>query len=91
MSNKVKILKRVIELDLTADDWQLYTVSMNCNAAAAALNKAIIESVGEGLSRDETDYAVEKVMDKYSSFGAYDSEPRGVLRDTLDKIYGKEN
>jgi hypothetical protein len=80
---------------LTADDWQLYTVSPQlrepCAVAAAALNLALAEAVNAGKSRDEVLVAVWDVMKLHSKTGAGDTEPRGVLGDALDELFGKES
>lgn len=78
-----------VECSLTAEQWQLYTYSMKCGNAARALNAAVkraarTEGTKPGFYRE-----VEKVMCKYSKYGAYDSEPTWVLDEIADEIYGE--
>jgi len=88
-----------VNLPSTGDEWQLYTCSKPCGRAAAALHAAVVrvakeidrmaskgyrpsEAGAEKLYRD----IVSPVMTKYSSFGASDTEPRGVAYDAIDRI-----
>ena len=82
----------VVTLQLTADDWQLYTVSKpaECAEAAAHLNQEIKTAINEGLNRDVVRSIAQTVMRKYADLGATDTEPRNVLEDVLDAVFGKE-
>lgn len=80
--------KITIKLELTADDWQLYTASTNCTKAAMALNKAIETAVNTGLSRYEVERAANVAMRANDKYGATDTEPRWVLNDILDEVFG---
>ncbi len=94
-----------VQIPVTGDDWQLYTCSMKCGRAArgltAALKKAF-KHFEKNMGKDGKSAAqtlgdsfklVTVAMDKYSEFGAYDTEPRGVAQQALIdlaklKIYG---
>lgn len=84
MNTKIQITG--VRLTLTARDWQLYP---GADHVARQLNAAIAENVAEG--RITTRRAAEAVMAEHSRFGATDTEPRWVLHDLLDDIFGKEN
>jgi len=78
-------------INLTGEQWDLFTHSMDTTKAAEALNNAVEENVNNGLSREEVEVAVEKIMDQYAQYGARDTEPRAVLNQLLDELYGIEN
>jgi len=80
----------ITELQITAEEWQLYTVQMDCAEAAYALNQTIITAVNAGDDRRTTERKVGKTMIKYSKFGACDTEPVSVLTELLDQIFGKQ-
>lgn len=84
------IINKKVELNYSADKWQLYTASMNCDEAAQELNKAFTEAVNSGLGKLEVYKSVEAVMRKYDNFGATDSEPRWVLEDLIRKVFGEK-
>jgi len=92
MRNLVKTVR--IESFLTADQWQLYTCSTElkrkCETAARHLNTAVSEAVAKQMTRVGVREHVYLVMDKFKHTGAYDTEPRGVLEDILDEVFGKE-
>ncbi len=84
--------KKIVKLDHSADDWQLYTSSCHgCNDAAHEINTAIIDAVNSGLTQMQTCGAALKVMQKYSHLGAMDSEPMYVLDNLLGNLFGRES
>lgn len=87
----MKRLNMSITIDpaFTAEDWQLYTSSMDCVPAANSLNKALKEAVNSGANREDVEKLVNKEMNRLRNFGAIDSEPRWFLEDVLDQIFGK--
>ena len=79
------VTKRVVmNIALTADQWQLFTASMKCGTAARALNSTFNDLSKRGATRDEFVTVMDAVMQKYSNYGACDSEPRWLLEDLLD-------
>jgi hypothetical protein len=86
---KVRRHATVEPLKLTADDWQLYT-DRRRGEAAADLNREITTAINEGLNRDVVRTIAQTVMRKYADLGACDTEPRNVLEDVLDAVFGKE-
>ena len=85
------VVPKVTECNLTADQWELYTAIFNCNKAARALNSAFKRLVNSGMDRVKVYHEMAKVMDKYSAYGAADSEPYYVLEDLLKAVYGGSN
>jgi len=82
------IIKKAIELQLTADDWDLYTGSRDCEPAAKALNVEIAAIINASPNKDKAYFEGCKVLELYSEFGAGDTEPRYVLRNILAEFFG---
>lgn len=87
--NNVTIEKNVT-ITLTAEDWELYTASMDCGGAANAINQVIEASFNSGKSKAEVMKAVLSMMKVYSKFGALDSEPLRKLDSLLSTLYQKD-
>lgn len=61
-------------VELTAREWQLFTASMDCEAAAKALNEAASEALSCGDSRRA--WAIfSRAQNDWAEYGAADSEP----------------
>lgn len=88
--DKVKV-KKTISLDLTAEDWQLYTIIPGAAIAASQLNNCIESAVNAGLSEREVYRNAYEQMRALSKFGATDTEPMWVLEKLLKLIYGDSN
>lgn len=90
MDIKIVSVTREVKVNLTPDEWQLYTTTMDCAAAAERLNRAMeaaVRTKDRGAARKEFMSALRKE----EKFGALDSEPIHVTEYVLDKIYGKED
>lgn len=89
---------RGVRIPTSGRDWQLYTVSMNCGAAAkactSALRKGVARVMREGKKArtvpamakvigDAFREEVEPTLAAQSRFGAYDSEPCRVAHQAL--------
>lgn len=74
-------------LALSADDWDLYTSSMDCSQAAQAINEAIQTAFNRGDSEAEVRRRATAVMQQYADYGAMDTEPRGMLEAVLEYLY----
>lgn len=84
-------LKLIVDPVFTAEDWQLFTCSMDCSAAANSLNKALKEAINSGVDRRTTRSLVHREMNNLSKFGAADSEPLWFLEQILDSVYGSQD
>jgi hypothetical protein len=82
------IIKKAMTLELTADDWELYTSTRECNLVAAILNTKIADLINASTNRDVAYNEGCKVLEEYSEFGAGDTEPRYVLRNILAEFFG---
>lgn len=85
MKNVTKTV--TVNINLTADQWQLYTASMDCEPVAKILNGQFNHLANRHAPRDEFESAMEKLMREYSSYGASDSEPRWMLEDLLNEQF----
>jgi hypothetical protein len=86
--------------EYSADEWQLYSSSMDCTEAVKGLNYALRTSVDEfnksvrdGVSRKAAFEAVMigymyPAMHKYMDFGATDTEPREFVHSLFEKTLG---
>jgi hypothetical protein len=86
----MKRLNPTVKIDpkFTADDWQLFTASMNCNGAARKLNTTLRQAVNKkGSTAFEVRLEMHPVMRELSKFGANDSEPQWLLASVLDEVY----
>lgn len=85
-------LRREVNVDFTADQWQLYTASFpaaELAAAAQRLNQSLEAAVNSGADRSTVYSTMQTVMNELSSFGAADSEPIWFLQDVMEEIYGE--
>jgi hypothetical protein len=80
----------VISPTLNAAQWELYTDMLpGVTAVADELNEALriavnVDMLPKSFARDR----VTLVMEANSHFGASDTEPRNILEDLLEEIYG---
>lgn len=96
---EVKMVPKVLEFEMDAGDWGMYTVSdgpddtMPADSAAAAevLNAAIVGAVNAGKGLHEVHSMMCKYQDMYSKQGARDTEGRNALYDVLRKLFGPSN
>ena len=69
--------------DLGVDDWFLFTCSMDCTDAAAALKAALIQGLA-GRSRKAAKAVIDSVRAEWWQFGAQDTEPREFVNQYLE-------
>ena len=84
--------KRSININLNPDMWELYAYkdgqkAFFLNNVAHEINKAIETAFNNGADKKETRNAALETMNRYADYGAYDSEPMGVLEDILAHLY----
>ena len=78
-----------ITLNLTAEDWDLYTSMDNIEYVAKDLNTHITDI----FNSNDAPTAFAKatiILEQYSEFGAADSEPYQVLRELHDLFFADE-
>jgi len=81
-------------INMTANDWELYTASFDADDIANVANK-INEQLEVTLSCGVTDAADfedkgYKILAKFRKFGADDTEPRYHLRNLCRKLFGED-
>ena len=77
----------VVEVNLTADQWQLFR-EPGVEGAALALNIAAANALA-APSREEAWDRMRPEMDRQWHYGASDTEPRSVFSEMLDEVYGR--
>lgn len=95
-------IERVVKIKVgfTADQWELYRdvevaafgkdgAETYRQCAAGALNVALSAAVNNGDDRYEVERKVYQVMRDYRQYGATDTEPRALLAQALDQIFGE--
>lgn len=87
---KVNVTIDIGRTPVTADDWELFTNSMNCDEAAQALTAALEEAIkacaeGKGVFESLNTYFY-PVTRKYADYGASDSEPLGKAEWILNRV-----
>lgn len=81
-------ITRTATVNLTANEWQLYSESMNCTRAAAALNAAAAEAINRSTTAAEAMKCFYPAMNKWADYGAADSEPYYVASDLFTRAFG---
>jgi predicted component of type VI protein secretion system len=84
--NGVRITKK-IALNLSADEWEMFTHEMGCDRAAQLVNAGIEYILNTTDDRREAQRQCWKVLEQYSRYGVNDSEGHHVLERILDKFY----
>jgi hypothetical protein len=86
--NGLTITKR-FAVNLTADQWQLYTESMDCTDAALQLNAGMTGILNSGLGISQAMNDAYALLGDFSKFGASDSEPIWVAERLIQEALGK--
>jgi hypothetical protein len=81
---KAQFIKFLVEINYTANDWQLYTSKDGCLEAANVMNRDLERALAEGAETWLELYrSCHNVLARHRDFGSCDTEPRGVLVDLL--------
>jgi len=80
-------ITRHIEPTFTADQWDLYTRSKDCDHVAKELNSTLADCFNSGKEASETFQTMWLVMKKYADYGACDSEPCHMLDKVMMVLY----
>jgi hypothetical protein len=89
LSNNVSIRKQ-ISVDLSANQWDLYTHSYSrtvIEKVANILNRRLVLAFNSGKRKEEVQSEMLALMDDFSVYGASDTEPRAVLNKLLNSLY----
>lgn len=83
------IITKHIRLNLTAEDWDLYTEMAGVHAVAVQMNEAISDIFNSNDA--PTAFAKAKIiLEQCREFGAADTEPYMVLRELHDLFFKDE-
>lgn len=88
LNGKLKYKPFIQSLELDADDWGLFTASMDCDKVAEKLNHTFVACVNNGFDRNQTRARMDHIMHLNSKFGAADSEPSHKLDELLETVFG---
>ena len=80
-------ITRQVTLNLSAARWELYVNKPCVNTVADRINREVEAILNAAADRGEAYSSSYKVLEKYSKYGATDTEPVWVLRDILDKVF----
>jgi hypothetical protein len=83
-------ISKHIRLDLTAEDWDLYTNMKGSSNAANFLNLNVAQVLNTTEDFREAVRACNKFMDRMSEYGASDTEPMHMLGKIISKFYEVE-
>lgn len=90
LNSKIKFKPVIESMELSGDDWQLYTKSMDCEKAAEKLNNTFVACVNLGLDKHQTRVKMNHIMGLNSKFGAADSEPVYVLGELINLVFSPD-
>lgn len=68
-----------LTINLTADQWQLYSTMTGVDAVATMINRGLEKALNESANAGEAYAKASRILGLYSDFGATDSEPSFVL------------
>ena len=86
-----KTTAEVRSLDLTARDWQIFSTMEGADQVAENINRIFMEACNKGMSKEEVQNVMNRVMSHYMKYGTTDSEPRHVLSLLMSTVFGGEN
>jgi len=82
-----KINTRVIvDLNLTADDWQLYD-KLDSDVIAGQLNQCIADAINNSMDQVDALRECDSILVKYAAWGAADSEGYAMLDRIMYKAF----
>lgn len=79
-----------VSLCLSALNWDLYMDKPNPESVARQINLEVSRAINESKNWFDAFVEAEKVLAKFSHYGANDSEPRRMLEKILDYVYREE-
>lgn len=80
-------IRLTLSLTLNNRDWDLYDMK-GADAVARQLNMEVARAINDSTDRTDAELTCMSILDKFAKFGAADTEPRGVLRRILERVYG---
>jgi hypothetical protein len=91
---RVNLVSTVRSIDLTGEDWDLYTSVTPKDVIEAAvqdINTTIADNFNAGRDRTAVACAGFAALAKYRALGATDSEPIAVLEELMDTLFPEED
>ncbi len=91
MHDKINVRRSIDVPMIDANEWELYAMREGAESVAQMLNEKFTEAVNAGLTAEEVETVMHKVMLPFASkYGTLDTEPRQVLRTLLRRVYGRD-
>jgi hypothetical protein len=83
-------ITRVVTIDHTARDWQLYSSMEGAEDCADRLNRGVARVINENPVRTQAWEAATQILNMRSNahFGSADTEPLVVLECIFEDVYG---
>ena len=88
MDVHTRTVAKITRMKLPPEAWQLYD-QPGMKRVANALSNAFARLVNSGKSREEVRQSMDQLREKYSEYGADDTEPRYTLNDLLTATFGR--
>lgn len=82
-------IRKVVTLNLSSRDWALYEMK-GVYVATDQLNEQLAQALNAANDEQEAFEAGKAVLERFSEYGATDTEPRTVLIDIIERIYSQE-
>ena len=81
-------IHKMIFIDMSADEWELFSDMPGADSVARELSINLQTLLNEsGLTPGDIEHRMEALMDKWSEFGAADSEPLWHMRNIIAKFF----
>lgn len=82
-------IRKVVTINLSPRDWALYDMK-GVYVATSRLNDQLAQALNAANDEQEAFEAGKAVLERFSEYGAIDTEPRTVLIDIIERIYTQE-
>jgi hypothetical protein len=78
---------RKVTVNLTADEWQIFSDMPGANRAAAEMSKLASKALSSA-NKEEAIELFSEGKSKWIEYGSCDTEPRWVFADLADEVFG---
>ena len=82
-------IRKVVTLNLSPRDWALYDMK-GVYVATSRLNDQLAQALNAANDEQEAFEAGKAVLERFSAYGATDTEPRTVLIEIIERMFSKE-
>ena len=82
-------IRKVVTINLSPRDWALYEMK-GVYIATSRLNDQLAQALNAANDEQEAFEAGRAVLERFSEYGAIDTEPRTVLIEIIERMFSKE-